>query len=403
MLLSNRPATSSIHLAGAILLCLFSTQVTASCQEPKAAQDEIFSGPQVGETIPSFQMKLGFGEKVGTKIDPIKESNGKPLVLIFVHKRSRPAFGLANSVMRYCNEFSKDKLTRGICFLTADPTDTQNWLGKTQRYFPKGSPVGYSTDGVEGPGEFGLNRNVELTVLIADDNQVVANFALIQPGAHVDGPKILAAIAKTMGSKEQPDINQYLPNNQAAQDTPIAIDPGLMAQIKKLNAKQASTEQIGEALTEIETMVKDNKALQRQLGTILSRWVQTKRIDSLGDASHQTKLNEWAKAFSPKMNRPASRGDRRMKPNETDRPKAGQQDTKLTGLLRSVIQKSNTDEQVDAAAKAIEAYVAANPAAAKELGRITNTVVNSDKLQNYGTAYCQARLTTWAKKYTTDQ
>jgi hypothetical protein len=291
--------------------------------------------------------------------------------------------------MRYCKQEGGDKLIRGICFLTADPTDTQNWMGKIKNYFPAGIPVGFSAEGIEGPGSYGLNRNVELTVLVAKEKKVTANFALVQPGAHVDGPKILAAIAKATGSNAKPDINKYLNSNQAVQDAPIAIDPGLMIQIRKLNAKDATPEMVGEAIAEIETMITDNKPLQRQFGSILAGWTRNKRIDSIGNQEHQDQLKKWARQFAPRMNR------------QTDRqqPARGRGDAKLTGLLRNVIQKTNSDEQVDAAAKAVEQYVQSNPAAAKELARITTTVVNSDKLSNYGTAHCQEILKAWAVKY----
>ncbi|MEL7496709.1 MAG: hypothetical protein AAFN77_03820 [Planctomycetota bacterium] len=355
--------------------------------------ETIYSGPQVGEALPAFKMKMGFGEQAGKEVDLVTEAGENSVVVIFVHKKSRPAFGLANAIMRYCNQDGGDKLTRGICFLTPDATETQNWLSKINRYFPKGTPVGYSAEGIEGPGAMGLNRNVELTVLVAKAKKVTANFALVQPGAYVDGPKILAAIAEATGGEKKPNINKYLNSNQSVQDAPIAIDPGLMKQIKLINAKDAKDEDVGEAIEEINKMIADSKPLQMQLGTLVVRWTRSNRVDNIGNEVHQKQIKEWAKQYGPKM--------RKMRPNQgADRPKG---DAKLTGLLRSVIQKSNSDEQVDTAAKAVEEYVDANPAAAKELARITNTVVNSDKLANYGTQHCQEILKGWAEKYKTDK
>lgn len=371
-------------------LCCIGGVVVAQDEQP--VQEEVFSGPQVGETMPGFQMKLALGGQAGAEFDLVEQSNSGPLVVIFVHKRSRPAFGLANSVMRYCEQDGGDNLTHGICFLTADPTDTANWLGKIGRYFPAKTPVGYYPGGAEGPGSYGLNRNVELTVLVGKDNQVSANFALIQPGAHADGPKILAAIAAVTGQTGQPDINKYLPSNQAAQDAPIAIDPGLMKQIRMVNSKDAGPVAVGEGLAEIEKMIVDNKALQNQLGTIVVRWVRTKRVDSIGNADHQATIKKWASDYGPKMRR----GNRPMNRQASGNRNA---DPKLTGLLRELIQKTNSNDQVDAAATAVEKYVDEHPSAAKELGRIANTVVGSDRLSNYGTAHAQEVLKAWAKKF----
>jgi DNA repair exonuclease SbcCD ATPase subunit len=166
-----------------------------------------------------------------------------------------------------------------------------------------------------------------------------------------------------------------------------------MKQISLVNAMNAKEEAIGEAIDEINTIINANEALQRQLGSIVVSWVRTKRVDSIGSETHQTQIKAWAKEFGPKMNQ--QMGRRRTNPRAAD--------AKLTGLIRSVIQKTNTEEQVDAAAKAVEDYVESNPAATKELARITNTVVNSDKLGNYGTAHCQEVLKKWAKKYGSDK
>jgi hypothetical protein len=380
---------------------LASTMVFGMLVSMGFAQDDgkpadVYSGPQVGEVLPGFVMKLGFGEDAGSDVDLVASAGNDPIVIIFVHQRSRPAFGLANAVMRYCEQEGGDKLHHGICFLTGDATETANWMGKIKNYFPAKTPVGFSSEGIEGPGAYGLNRNVELTVLVGKDNKVTANFALIQPGAHVDGPKILEAIASATGVKSSPDINNYLPNNQAAQDTPITIDPGLMAQVRKINARDASEEIVGDGITEIEKMIQDNKPLQNQLGSVVSRWVATKRVDSIGNEDQQTTIKNWAREYGPKMNGRGSAMDR-------DRPQPRESDPTFTALLRGLIQKSNTDERVDSAAKKIEEYVAKNPAAEKELARITNTIVHSDKLSNYGTPHAQETLKNWAQKYPTDK
>ena len=52
--------------------------------------------------------------------------------------------------------------------------------------------VGISPDGREGPGSYGLNRNVAQTVLIAKDGKVLHNFAFTQPMVYAD-PHVLSA------------------------------------------------------------------------------------------------------------------------------------------------------------------------------------------------------------------
>lgn len=76
-----------------------------------------------------------------------------------------------------------------------------------------------------------------------------------------------------------------------------------------------------------------------------------------------------------------------------------QQADQLRSLLRPVIRKDATPEQVDAAAKKVEEYAAVHSETKKEIGRIASTIVNSGKLENYGTARAQEVLRRWAKEY----
>ena len=61
----------------------------------------------------------------------------------------------------------------------------------------------------------------------------------------------------------------------------------------------------------------------------------------------------------------------------------------LRSLLRPVIQKNATVEQVDAAAKKAEEYFAKHPRAALEAGTIARRIIDADKLENYGTERCK--------------
>jgi hypothetical protein len=281
-------------LSGIVILLL-------ACPVATCADKPVFSGPQVGEKLPSFKAKGVFGDLAGKEFDLIKRAEGKPVALIFFHARTRPAFGLTNTIMKYAASKSKDGLESGVIFLTDDPTATEKWMRVVEKYFPKGVALGVSTDGAEGPGSYGLNRNVTLTVLIGKAGKVTANFALVQPSLQADGPKILKAIVEATGGGKVPTI--------------------------------------------------------------------------------------------------AELGGRRYQPRSRKKARAKQNDPKLTSLLRAVINKQASEEDVKQAAAAVEKYVAKNEKARKQLARIVNTVVNSGKLSNYGTEAAQKTLRQWAKKY----
>ncbi len=269
------------------------------------ADAPLFSGPQVGEKLPSFKTQGVFGDLADKEYDLIAAADGKPVVLIFVHARTRPAFGLTNTIMKWAAGKAKTGLHCGVVFLTDDATPTLQWMHRVEKHFPQGAAYVVSLDGAEGPGSYGLNRNVALTVLVGKQGVTTANFALVQPSLQADGPKILQAIADVAGGGKVPSI------------------------------------------AELEG--------QRYKG---------KR----------------------------SKGGRRMKKQATGDPQ-------LAPLIRSVINKQASEDDVAKAAAAVEKYVAENEAAKKELGRIAHTVVNSGKLANYGTEAAQTVLRRWAKQF----
>jgi hypothetical protein len=189
----------SRSLACAAIL-LLATSVHAQEDKPADKPAE-FSGPQKGEKLTPFLVKGVLGDQTGKEYDLVKSAAGKPIVMVFVHERNRPAFGLASMISRYAASQKENGLAAGIVFLTSDPTEVETWAknASVQRAYPASVPVSVSVDGQEGPGAYGLNRKMQVTVLVGKDDKVTANFALVQPSLQADGPKIVAAIAEALG------------------------------------------------------------------------------------------------------------------------------------------------------------------------------------------------------------
>jgi hypothetical protein len=173
------------------------------------AQDQPeFSGPQVGEKLAGFKVQAVLGEEAGKEIDLVKAAGGKPIALIFVHERTRPSVGLARLIGSYAASRKKDGLTSGVVFLSGDATATTDWMKIAAGALPKGLPVGIAEGGQEGPGAYGLNRKVTVTVLVGNEDKVTANFALVQPSIQADAPKIAAAIAAVLGEEKGPTVEE---------------------------------------------------------------------------------------------------------------------------------------------------------------------------------------------------
>jgi hypothetical protein len=286
-------------------------------EDAPSKEKTLFSGPQPGERLPPLDAKGVFGKQANQVIKLVTKETEDPTVIIFFHQLTRPAFGLTNAVMKYAGSRGKDGVKSHVVFLAEDTTEKIEWLKRVQRLVPEGVQYVVSTDGLEGPGSYGLNRNVTLTIITAKDGKVTANFALVQPSLQADAPKILQAINEIAGGGKVPTVES------------LTARP-----------KMARTARNGE---------KPNAA----------------------------------KPDAPRT-RPEARPATR--------------DEELTGLLRAVINKQATPEQVQTAAAKVEAYIEKSENGKRELARISNTVVHSGKLSNYGTETAQTILTKWAKE-----
>jgi hypothetical protein len=350
----------------------------------RADEEPVFSGPQVGEKLTPFKLNGVFGDAAGTNIDLVEQTNGGPLVIVFVHERTRPAFGLTNTVLRFAASRASDGLNGAAVFLTTDATETQDWMKRVAGNFPTGATFGISPDGQEGPGAYGLNRNVGLTVLVGKQNKVTANFALVQPSVQADGPKIFKAIVDVLGGGEVPDVALF--SGQEGAGRMMRPDPMLERLFRQVVRKVASADEVQAALKALEDYVAANRPAQGQLGRLIAQF-DAKSIES---DEVKDKLAEWAKKY------PAPAGG--------DAPARGaaEQDPNLRPLLTRVIRRDATPEQVDEAAKAVEDYAAKTPDARREIGRIGRTIVNAGKLTDYGTPKAQEYLQKWAKEFNDD-
>jgi hypothetical protein len=168
----------------------------------------IFSGPQAGEKLPPLKVILAYGAKRGEEVDVVAGADGNPLLLVFVSGSNRPAARLTRALMNYAEMGAEEELSAALVWLDDDPTAAQQYLQRAISWWGIGPPVGISIAGVEGPGSYGLNRNVNVTVLVAHKNRVTANFAIVQP-SETDAPRILKEVVQLIGG-EIPTIPEAL-------------------------------------------------------------------------------------------------------------------------------------------------------------------------------------------------
>jgi hypothetical protein len=170
------------------------------------AADPVFSGPQLGEKTTPFKVVELAGGKLEKERDVIADNAGGATALVFLHCIERSMVPLLRVVDEY-GAMRKDTLKTEVIFLSADRLEGEQKVKNASGSLKLQSRVGLSLDGAEGPGNYGLNKECLMTIVVAKDNTVTANFALSQPGI-ADAPKVLEALAKASGDANPPTVEE---------------------------------------------------------------------------------------------------------------------------------------------------------------------------------------------------
>ena len=170
------------------------------------ATDPVFSGPQFGEKITPFKVVEILGPNAGKDRDVIADNSGGATAVVFLHGIERSMMPLLRVIDEY-GGLRKNALKTEIIFLNADRLEGEQRAKAASGSLKLNSRVGLSLDGAEGPGNYGLNKECLMTIVIAKANTVTANFALTQPGI-ADAPKVLEALAKASSDASPPTVEE---------------------------------------------------------------------------------------------------------------------------------------------------------------------------------------------------
>lgn len=315
--------TMHIRIAAVLGMLFFSTssafssgqQKDGGSAEPNAENSEtIFSGPQIGEELPPFVIQGVFDEQAGKEIDYVRIADGRPIVLIFVHDVNRQSISLARILATYTNSRAKDGLVTGMILLHDDTTEAESLLKRMRHAIgpvkavgasirgdderkesatsPEYATVGTSKDGREGPGSYGLNRNVTLTILVGNENKVTANYALMQPSLQVDLPKILESVVAVVGG-EVPKLEDLEGMQQQSKRNVPNLRP-LMAPVIR---RDATEEQVVAAAEKVEAAAEKDPAIRDEVGRIANTIIDAGKLEDYGTPRCQEYLKKWARAF----------------------------------------------------------------------------------------------------------
>ncbi len=207
-----RTATATLIAAAPpmVAVAAHAPSVTPMTQDDKPKktaepQERIFSGPQVGEKIKPFKALHVQAEKTKElEVAKGRKAEGNTTIeqttlICFVHKLStddRILYGLP--LVDFYLAKHKDVSSHFVLLSNEREKMTKMLRGWARGSLFKKAIVSLSADGAEGPGYYGLNRNVAMTVVVARGNTVVSNLVFKAVNAK-DLEKIMVAVAKAAG------------------------------------------------------------------------------------------------------------------------------------------------------------------------------------------------------------
>lgn len=278
-LLPRTETSHRIHRLGAISV-LFAI---LTCAGGLSGADAIFSGPQPGEKTTGFKVIAIGGDGDGSERDPVGEHAGAPTALVFVHQVERSLIPLLRVIEQYGIE-RRERIRTEVIFLTPDRLAGEQHVRAVQGSLKIQARVGLSPDGAEGPGNYGLNKECLMTIVMAKDNKVVASFALVQPGI-ADAPKVLAALAKTCGDDNPPSAEALIarqPGQGMARGRPaeamkkdgekpkenfpgaVPTDEKLVGLLRQFIRPANDDATVDRVLADVKAHIKDNTGLTKQ-------------------------------------------------------------------------------------------------------------------------------------------
>lgn len=297
--LFRRRHTMHTILRASVITLLFSAVAVAD--EP------LFSGPQVDEEIRPFEAIAAFGNTAAVNV--FDRTNDSPILIVFVHQITRPSVGLMRLLMEFAATKEQEGLQSRLVFLSEDATETAAYLQRARHALPRGATALISTDGIEGPGAYGLNRKMTLTILVGSKGVVTANFPLVQPSVQADATKIGHEIVKVLGGTDAPTLRDMgyqeprMPMNRGGEDRArqqSEQDAIYRQKIAPVIQKTATAEEVAAAAADVERFAAENRWFRERVYRASRQISEGPRLKDYGSAQSQEYLKKWAKEFAPK-------------------------------------------------------------------------------------------------------
>jgi len=225
----------------------------------RGVAQEIVSGPAVGTKLTSVRAYAPLGPYAGREFDAAAEIGDRPGALLFLHEMTRNTYHVIRGLDELASEYALTGFRSFTLRLAGDRTSAETAISARNgrdtgghRFSVVGkfgalhlrNPIALSLDGLDGPGNYALNRKAVLTLILVKDGKVLNSIAFTDTGAK-DVETVRKWVKETVGPIPEEDaalsklISQRLPkdrdelrklavewiafNNSRSQDTPLLL------------------------------------------------------------------------------------------------------------------------------------------------------------------------------------
>jgi hypothetical protein len=292
----------------AILIACLIASVVFFWGRPAPAED-LVSGPAPGSKLTPVKVYAPLGPHAGKEFDAAEVLGGGPGLVLFVHELSRNTAPLIGGLDKLAEEYAPARFHSFTVALLADRTAAEKQLQHSSTALGLKNPMVLSLDGAEGPGSYALNRKCTLTVLTVKGGAVHTSFGLTDTGRQ-DLPRFRELIEAVTGPLRQVFAASLPEDPKALREK--ALD--LALEVHRLRLE----------LEELRADVERRSARDRmQPGREMRRDAAERGTDAASAGR-----------------RPAADAD----PKREGKPP---EDPELESLLRQIIRKTKTAEEID--------------------------------------------------------
>ncbi|MGY8689542.1 MAG: hypothetical protein ACKVHP_17640 [Verrucomicrobiales bacterium] len=210
-----------------------------------AQEPALISGPTAGSKAGAASCYALTGPLAGQEFDAMEKIGSAPGALLFIHDLSRNTAPVIRKLDELGHEHSLLGFQWFSIMLNDDRTEGEAMLKRVNGSLKLHNPLILSLDGLEGPGDYALNRKCTLTLVLMKEGVVTESIALTDTGMN-DFPKLEQWVESVAGTMPKGDealralMTKNLPDETRALKD-LAVNQ--MLEIRRLRTQLAKARQ----------------------------------------------------------------------------------------------------------------------------------------------------------------